>query len=59
MSLPVEGNAPSLVGATGWLNSSPLEISELRGRVVVVNFCTWAIGAWPTRSRLPSCKTWT
>jgi len=29
---------PSLGGATGWLNSEPLDSAELRGRVVLVNF---------------------
>ena len=29
---------PSLSGATGWLNSEPLETDALRGRVVLVDF---------------------
>jgi hypothetical protein len=31
---------PSLGGATGWLNSEPLDPAGLRGRVVLVNFWT-------------------
>jgi hypothetical protein len=37
--LPVEGMMPSLDGATGWVNSAPLTPEDLRGRVVLVNFC--------------------
>ena len=56
MSLPVEGHAPSLVGATSWLHSSPLEISELHGRVVVVNFCTYTCINWIRT--LPYVRAW-
>ena len=56
MSLPVEGNAPSLAGATGWLNSPPLEMSGLRGRVVVVNFCTYTCINWIRT--LPFVRAW-
>ena len=31
---------PSLGGATGWLNSEPLDVTELRGQVVLVDFWT-------------------
>jgi hypothetical protein len=33
--LPVEGELPSLDGATGWLNSPPLTPAGLRGQVVL------------------------
>ena len=56
MSLPVEGHAPSLGGATGWLNSPPLEMSDLRGRVVVVNFCTYTCINWIRT--LPYVRAW-
>ncbi len=46
MSLPVEGRFPSLAGATGWLNSPPLDPQALRGNVVVVNFCTYTCINW-------------
>ena len=34
--LPVEGEPPSVSGATGWLNSPPLTAADLRGKVVLV-----------------------
>src|SRR5262245_15267792 len=37
---------PSLRGATGWLNSEPLETAELRGRVVLVDFWTFTCINW-------------
>ena len=46
MTLPVEGRFPSLAGATGWLNSPPLDPAELRGKVVVVDFCTYTCINW-------------
>jgi cytochrome c biogenesis protein CcdA/thiol-disulfide isomerase/thioredoxin len=41
-NLPIEGTAPSLSGATGWLNSPPLTESGLRGKVVLVDFWTYS-----------------
>ena len=40
--LPVEGTLPSLAGATGWLNSPPLDAPPLRGKVVLVDFWTYS-----------------
>jgi cytochrome c biogenesis protein CcdA/thiol-disulfide isomerase/thioredoxin len=40
--LPVEGELPSLAGATGWLNSPPLTRQSLRGKVVLVDFWTYS-----------------
>ncbi len=34
--------APAFVGLTNWLNSSPLTISSLKGRVVLVDFWTYS-----------------
>ena len=31
---------PSLAGAMAWLNSEPLNLGELRGHTVLVNFWT-------------------
>lgn len=46
MDLPVEGNMPGLEGATGWLNTKPLATTELRGRVVLVDFWTFTCINW-------------
>ncbi len=40
--LPVEGEIPSLAGATQWLNTAPLSAAQLRGKVVVVDFWTYS-----------------
>ena len=56
LDLPVEGNLPSLGGAIGWLNSPPLSNHELRGKVVLVNFCTYTCINW-LRS-LPYVRAW-
>ena len=37
---------PSFGGATGWLNSEPLRATELRGRVVLVDFWTLTCINW-------------
>ena len=44
--LRVEGRLPELVGATEWLNSEPLTPAGLRGKVVVVQFCTFSCINW-------------
>ena len=46
MNLSVEGHAPSFGGANEWLNSPALDMTELRGRVVVVDFCTYTCINW-------------
>jgi len=40
--LPIEGEIPSLGGATAWLNSPPLSPQTLRGKVVLVDFWTYS-----------------
>ncbi|WP_455269664.1 cytochrome c biogenesis protein DipZ [Rhizobium herbae] len=40
--LPVEGLLPSLGGAVEWLNSPPLTVEQLRGKVVLVDFWTYS-----------------
>jgi hypothetical protein len=54
--LPVEGELPSLSGATGWINSQPLTVADLRGTVVVVDFWTYTCINW-LRS-LPYVRAW-
>ncbi len=40
--LPNLGPAPDFAGITNWINSDPLTMSELRGKVVVVDFWTYS-----------------
>jgi len=40
--LPVEGQAPALNGVTQWLNSPPLTIESLKGKVVLIDFWTYS-----------------
>jgi len=54
--LPVEGELPSLDGATGWLNSPPLTPAGLRGKVVLVNFWTYTCINW--LRQLPYVRAW-
>ena len=54
--LPVEGDLPSFGGATGWLNSSPLTVPSLRGKVVLVNFWTYTCINW--LRQLPYLRAW-
>ncbi len=54
--LPSEGRAPSFEGATGWLNSPPLVADDLRGRPVLVNFCTFTCINWIRQ--LPYVRAW-
>lgn len=55
--LPVEGELPSLGGANGWLNSRPLSADSLRGKVVLVQFCTYTCINW--LRTLPYVRAWT
>ena len=41
-TLPVEALTPSLEGAVEWLNSSPLTMDQLKGKVVLVDFWTYS-----------------
>ena len=41
-SLPVQGSAAPLDGAVQWLNSPPLTMEALRGKVVLVDFWTYS-----------------
>lgn len=54
--LPIEGALPELAGATAWLNSEPLPPAGLRGKVVVVQFCTFSCVNW--LRTLPYVKAW-
>src|ERR1700746_1367778 len=54
--LPIEGELPSLSGATAWLNSSPLSAADLRGKVVLVDFWTYTCINW--LRTLPYVRAW-
>jgi thiol-disulfide isomerase/thioredoxin len=54
--LPVEGELPSLGGATGWLNSPPLTAADLRGKVVLIDFWTYTCINW--LRTLPYLRAW-
>jgi thiol-disulfide isomerase/thioredoxin len=47
--------APALSDGT-WINSEPLTLAALRGRVVVVDF--WTFGCYNCRNTLPALKRW-
>src|SRR3954454_4797091 len=47
---------PSLGGATQWLNSQPLDFAQLRGQVVLVNFCTLTCINW--LRTVPYVRAW-
>lgn len=40
--LPVEGSLPSLQGLGPWINSHPLSMKDLKGKVVVIDFWTYS-----------------
>ena len=54
--LRVEGRLPEFDGATAWLNSPPLAPAGLRGKVVVVQFCTFSCVNW--LRTVPYVKAW-
>lgn len=54
--LPIEGEMPSLGGATAWLNSPKLTTADLRGKVVLVDFWTYTCINW--RRSLPYIRAW-
>ncbi len=52
--LPDEGPFPGLDGATGWVNSAPLDASALKGKVVVVDI--WSYKCKDCLSVLPHVR---
>lgn len=55
-SLPDEGRAPVLGGAADWLNSKPLSLESLRGKVVLVNF--WTYSCINSIRAIPYTRAW-
>ena len=56
VQLPIEGELPSLGGATEWLNSPLLPASELRGKVVLIDVWTYTCINW--LRTLPYVRAW-
>src|SRR5579864_6689674 len=54
--LPIEGELPSLGGATTWLNSPPLSAAGLRGNIVLIDFWTYTCINW--LRTLPYVRAW-
>jgi thiol-disulfide isomerase/thioredoxin len=56
VQLPIQGELPSLGGATGWLNSQPLTAASLRGKVVLIDVWTYTCINW--LRQLPYVRAW-
>src|SRR4029450_11019730 len=56
VSRPWRARLPSLARATPWPNSPPLDPEGLRGKVVVVDFCTYTCINW--LRTLPYVRAW-
>ena len=55
-SLAAGPKAPDFTGVTGWINSQPLSVQELRGKVVLVDF--WTFSCINCQRTLPVLRTW-
>jgi thiol-disulfide isomerase/thioredoxin len=57
-TLVTESKAPSAPEISGgqWINSEPLTLKDLRGRVVLIEF--WTFACYNCRNTLPSVKAW-
>jgi len=55
-TLPVYGDAPEFVGIRGWLNSDPLTLAALRGKVVLIDF--WTYSCVNCLRTLPHVRSW-
>ena len=55
-TLPDFGAAPDFLGISNWLNSRPLSITDLRGKVVLVDF--WTYSCINCLRTLPHLRAW-
>lgn len=55
-SLTSYGPAPEFIGLTDWINSPPLSLKELRGKVVLVDF--WTYSCINCLRTLPHLEEW-
>src|SRR4051794_24920608 len=53
---PADRRMPPLSGAPGWINTPPLSAEALRGKVVLVQFCTYSCINW--LRTLPYVRAW-
>ena len=51
----IGNNAPELATGT-WLNSEPMTLASLKGKVVLLEF--WTYGCYNCRNTLPAIKSW-
>lgn len=56
MALKDWGPAPELRGISTWINSAPLRLADLRGKVVLVHF--WTFGCINCQNVQPYVKAW-
>jgi len=56
LRLSDRGQAPEFTGISKWLNSSPLSIASLQGKVVLIQF--WTFSCINSLRALPYAKTW-
>jgi thiol-disulfide isomerase/thioredoxin len=56
MGIAGDSSLKALRGATAWLNSPPLSADGLRGKVVLVDFCTYSCVNW--LRTLPFVRAW-
>lgn len=56
LRLAIEGDLPSLDGATLWLNSRPLTAADLRGKVILIDFWTYTCINW--LRHFPHVRAW-
>ncbi len=56
MEIVTDNGLASLRSATTWLNSPPLTAEDLRGKVVLVDFCTYTCVNW--LRTLPYLRAW-
>ncbi len=53
---PTGKSAPELVGGGAWINSEPLTLASLRGKIVLIDF--WTYGCYNCTNTLPYIKQW-
>jgi len=56
LSLSDRGPAPEFIGISSWLNSSPLQVASLQGKVVLIQF--WTFSCINSLRALPYAKKW-